>query len=111
RLVAETVGGRAYKRLVVSFAADCAERVLGIFEKRFPHDRRSREAIEAARAWVAAPSDAAAKRALDARGRGWSSRAAAAAAAADADAADAADAAAAAAAAADADAAAADAAA
>jgi hypothetical protein len=33
----------------VSFAADCAEHVLHIFESRFPNDFRPRKAIEAAR--------------------------------------------------------------
>ena len=38
-------------RLLVSWAADCAERVLPIFEAE-SDDRRPREAIEVARAWV-----------------------------------------------------------
>ncbi len=33
-------------------AADCAERVLPLFESRFPNDDRPRRAIEAARAWA-----------------------------------------------------------
>ena len=40
---------------LVTFAADCAERVLPIFEARYPEDLRPRQAIEAARAWVACP--------------------------------------------------------
>ena len=32
------------------FAADCAESVLHLFEKRYPNDSRPRKAIEAARA-------------------------------------------------------------
>jgi len=34
------------------FAADCAERVLPIFEKEFPNDARPRKAIQAARDFV-----------------------------------------------------------
>ena len=41
---------------LVTFAADCAERVLPKFEERYPADKRPREAIEAARAWVTCPS-------------------------------------------------------
>ena len=41
---------------LVTFAADCAERVLTQFESRYPDDRRPRNAIEAARALVACPS-------------------------------------------------------
>ncbi|MCX6093464.1 MAG: hypothetical protein NTY63_01405 [Candidatus Bipolaricaulota bacterium] len=33
-------------------AADCAERVLALFESQFPNDDRPRKAIEAARAWA-----------------------------------------------------------
>jgi hypothetical protein len=42
--------------LLVTFAADCAERVLPEFEARYPDDRRPRLAIEVARAWVTCPS-------------------------------------------------------
>jgi hypothetical protein len=35
------------------WAADCAERVLALFEAACPDDRRPREAIEAARLWQA----------------------------------------------------------
>ena len=44
------------KPRLVTFAADCAERVLTQFESRYPDDRRPRNAIEAARALVACPS-------------------------------------------------------
>ena len=37
------------KRIAVKFAADCAERVLPIWEARYPDDDRPRKAIEAAR--------------------------------------------------------------
>jgi hypothetical protein len=33
-------------------AADCAERVLALFESRAPNDDRPRKAIDAARAWA-----------------------------------------------------------
>jgi hypothetical protein len=33
-------------------AADCAERVLALFESRIPNDDRPRKAIDAARAWA-----------------------------------------------------------
>lgn len=34
------------------WAADCAERVLSLFEDRYPDDRRPRDAVGAARAWA-----------------------------------------------------------
>jgi len=39
----------AYLRAVVVWAADCAERVLPVFEGRYPDDKRPRAAIEATR--------------------------------------------------------------
>jgi len=39
-------------KLLVLWAADCAERVLTHFEKEYPKDDRPRKAIETARAWV-----------------------------------------------------------
>lgn len=39
------------RRIVSGWAADCAERVLGIFEAQAPRDRRPRNAIERARAF------------------------------------------------------------
>jgi len=38
-------------RLLVVWAADCAEHVLPYFEEEYPQDDRPRKAIEAARAW------------------------------------------------------------
>ena len=38
--------------MLALWAADCAERVLPLFEKQHPQDDRPRQAIEAARAWV-----------------------------------------------------------
>jgi len=40
------------QRVLAVWAADCAERVLPIFEKARPKDGRPRRAIEACRAWV-----------------------------------------------------------
>ena len=40
-------------RIARSFACDCAERVLPIFEKEYPNDKRPRAAIEAARGYLA----------------------------------------------------------
>jgi hypothetical protein len=37
---------------LILFAADCAERVLPIFEKRYPNDKRVRECIEGVRAFA-----------------------------------------------------------
>jgi immunity protein 5 of polymorphic toxin system len=39
-------------RLLALWAAGCAEHVLGLFESARPEDRRPRQAIEGARAWV-----------------------------------------------------------
>lgn len=40
-------------RLLALWAAECAEHVLGYFERERPEDPRPREAIAAARAWAA----------------------------------------------------------
>ena len=40
------------QRLMATWAADCAERVLPFFEQAYPHDDRPRKAIEACRSWV-----------------------------------------------------------
>jgi hypothetical protein len=40
------------QRLLALWAADCAERVLCLFEKARAHDDRPRKAIEECRAWV-----------------------------------------------------------
>jgi len=39
-------------KILATWAADCADRVLHHFEKNYPEDMRPREAIEAGRAWV-----------------------------------------------------------
>jgi hypothetical protein len=40
------------QKLMATWAADCAERVLPFFEKAYPQDDRPRKAIEACRTWV-----------------------------------------------------------
>lgn len=47
------------RRAVAGWAADCAERVLGLFEAEAPDDARPREAIARARAYSAGELDAA----------------------------------------------------
>ena len=41
-----------YQRLMATWAADCVERVLPLFEKAYPQDDRPRKAIEACRTWI-----------------------------------------------------------
>ena len=40
------------QRLMATWAADCAERVLPFFEKAYPNDDRPRKAIQTCRTWV-----------------------------------------------------------
>jgi hypothetical protein len=40
------------QRLMATWAADCAERVLLLFEQAYPEDNRPRKAIEVCRTWV-----------------------------------------------------------
>jgi len=40
------------QRLMATWAADCAERVLPFFNKAYPKDKRPRKAIKACRTWV-----------------------------------------------------------
>jgi hypothetical protein len=40
------------QKLMAAWAADCAKRVLPLFEKAYPMDDRPRRAIKACRAWV-----------------------------------------------------------
>lgn len=49
----------ADRRLVASWAADCAERVVGVFEAEAPMDDRPRDAIARARAFARGELDAA----------------------------------------------------
>ena len=54
RLVAIHRGGlldEATHRLLVSWAADCADHVLDLFEQFYPNDSRPRNAIKTARLW------------------------------------------------------------
>lgn len=47
------------RRSVAAWAADCAERVLWLFEAEAPHDRRPRDAIARTRAFARGELDAA----------------------------------------------------
>ncbi|WP_334151124.1 putative immunity protein [Microbacterium sp.] len=49
----------ADRRIVAAWAADCAERVLGVFEQESPADARPRDAIARARAFARGELDAA----------------------------------------------------
>ena len=44
------------KKQRVQYAIFAAEQVIGIFEKKYPDDKRPRKAIEAAKAWVKSPT-------------------------------------------------------
>ncbi|WP_081752852.1 putative immunity protein [Kallotenue papyrolyticum] len=44
--------GREDQRALATWAADCAARVLPIFENAYPNDERPRKAIEACQTWV-----------------------------------------------------------
>src|SRR3954447_4613514 len=46
------------RRIVAAWAADCAERVLGLFEAVAPEDRRPRDAIARTRAFARGELDA-----------------------------------------------------
>jgi hypothetical protein len=50
---------QADRRIVAAWAADCAERVLGLFEEQAPDDGRPRHAIARARAFAAGELDVA----------------------------------------------------
>lgn len=45
-------GALSDHKLIALWAANCAEHVLPLFEELYPSDRRPRQAIGAARAWV-----------------------------------------------------------
>lgn len=49
------------KQIRVQFSILCAERVLPIFEQRYPDDKRPRQAIEAAKEWMRNPTEKNAK--------------------------------------------------
>lgn len=46
------LAGTSARHVLAVWAADCAERVLPLFERESPEDKRPRQAVEAARAWV-----------------------------------------------------------
>ena len=48
-------------RILVLWAADCAEHVLAYFEEIHPNDDRPRQAVEAGRAWLCGEIDEAMK--------------------------------------------------
>lgn len=45
------------KPLMVTWACDCAKRVLPVWEAKYPEDRRPHDAVAAARNWVANPCE------------------------------------------------------
>ena len=53
----EIMEPEALKKLAVEFSCECAERVLPVFEARFPENDVPRKAISAARAWLADPTE------------------------------------------------------
>ena len=65
-------------RIARSFACDCAERVLPIFEKAYPNDKRPRAAIEIARQFIGGTVSS--EQLWAARAAAWDARAARAAA-------------------------------
>lgn len=67
RLVTVRRGGSLtdeHHRLLALWAADCADRVLPLFEQACPGDARVREAVAAARSWAAGETAMMAARAL-----------------------------------------------
>ena len=48
--------GSSGRRLVVAWAADCAERVLPVWKAHHPTDSRPRDAIALVRRWLADPA-------------------------------------------------------
>jgi hypothetical protein len=73
-----------YKPQAVRIAVFCAEHVLGIYEKKYPEDKRPQQAIEAAKEWVNNPNEENRKAAYAAAYAAYTAYAAADAAAADA---------------------------
>ena len=76
--------GSSGRRLVVAWAADCAERALPAWEARRPSDSRPRDAIALVRRWLADPESVTQRELRAAAGRGAAYAAYAAAAAYDA---------------------------
>lgn len=52
KLLIGLLGDKKVHRIIAMWAADCAERVLHLFEEKHPEDKKPREAIEAGRAWI-----------------------------------------------------------
>ena len=48
----EELASTTDQKILAVWALDCAERVLPIFEEKYPNDPRPRQALEAGRAWV-----------------------------------------------------------
>ena len=69
--------GRLTREVLVAWAADCAERVLPLYEARCPGDYRPRRAIAAARSGDRAAARAAAWAASAARDAAWAAASAA----------------------------------
>jgi hypothetical protein len=46
------LASRCDHKILATWAADCAERVLPYFEEKYPEDNRPRKAIEACRTWA-----------------------------------------------------------
>ena len=60
------------KKISVEFAIACAERCLKNFEKKYPKDKRPRQAIQAAKNWLKNPNEENRKKAESARLAAWS---------------------------------------
>jgi hypothetical protein len=56
------------KEEAVEYAVNCARSVLHIFEEKYPEDKRPRQAIEAAEAWLRHPSEKNRRAAAEAAG-------------------------------------------
>ena len=69
------------KKDSVSLAVYAAELVIGIYEKEYPNDKRPRQAIEAAKAWLKNPTEKNSRAAARAAEAAWAAEAAAEAAA------------------------------
>ena len=59
------------KKVLIQFAIDCARKVLPVFEREYPNDKRPRKAIEAAEIYLKYPSEAAREAAWAANEAAW----------------------------------------
>jgi len=48
----EELASTTDQKILAVWALDCAERVLPVFEEKYPNDPRPRDAIEAGRSWL-----------------------------------------------------------